>query len=171
MPSRWRRMVRASLTGREAAEAFLEDVMTEVDLFYQMALARAVQLSAWVSLQERVSALVEAQQASGPSARFTKAVRTSRRLTQAFIELTELETDVIVRTSEHNRQFRKDYAPGTDRYIRELVAEQIEEREEFPTAQVGSLLQQFEARRLTDRELVAGLIGAAVGAAGALIAG
>jgi hypothetical protein len=158
-------------TTSDAAVAFFEAAETELDLYYRIAQSESVNIHAWVRVSNSVAALAAAQRLTGVKGFFTKAVQMHRRLTTAFIELTEFEMDGIAATSEFERDFSRIYGPGSVRYLKELVDGMLRTREQHPTAQMSSLLQQFEDRRLTDRELVTGLIGAAVGAAAALIAG
>lgn len=157
-------------SAEEALDTLLRDVLHELDLYYLIVQYEREKIRAWAELQELSSLLVDLHQKNGFKAYFAKMFNTSTLVNQAFISLSEFEGSSILKDNNLRDSYRSTYASDTAPYLREIVDRAIEERAVYPSEQVNSLLQLFEARRLSAVELRVILISAISGGTfGALI--
>jgi hypothetical protein len=116
-----------------------------------------------------VDGLIADRRKGGIRGFLASSFRGSRQLTNVGIDLVQFENQDVTWREEFTQEFESRHKTQ-ESYLREFVEEQLRNRNTYPTAQYLGLLQQFEARRVTDREWIFGLLGAALGAAVALIA-
>jgi hypothetical protein len=152
-----------------AAQHFLREVDSELDIHYRLIHCRVALNRDWLSLRELVDDLIEGERATGFRALLRRTFRSSRQVHEAFVSLAEFESQLLALNQELDGDYRTRYGQGTTSYLQPVVEQRMESRLEYPTEQIGRLLDMFEERRLTDREIaivgMAAVIGGAVGAA------
>jgi hypothetical protein len=152
------------------AVAFLFKVQHELDLLYRANRDTAYRLDKWNELSALVDELIALFRDTGLRASLRRTFKTSTRLNEAFIRMMELESFVLQSETSIQKDFRSLYGPGSTHYLEELVKAELDDDILIPIAQVQALLQQFDSRRLKDREILFGIVGALIGAAATLIA-
>lgn len=154
----------------EAAEAFFAEAAHEMDTFYAIAQARQFLMYQFESIDEAMSALIEKRRERGFKVYLQSVFQTGRMLTNLTIDLVEFQS-MQAGLSQNLITQRNNTFVGRQGLFAEAVKEQLEQWREYPTAEYSGLLEQFEARRVTDRELIFGLGGTLLGAAIGLLVG
>lgn len=152
----------------DALGVLMHDLSTELDLYYYTKWIENVNIFAWTQVEGLSWSLTELHQRRGLNGFIAKILRTTSLMNNAFVSLAEFESDSIFATRSLQNSYRHVYSSDSPPYLREIVDKEMEERQTYPTEQTKSLLQLYEARRLSSLELrvvvISALSGGAFGA-------
>lgn len=161
--------------GNDPVPDFLRAVGSELDLYYQIVHSEGDRRHSWERITSLVSELTELRRQRGFRGTLKRLLRADRRTTEAIILLTEFAADDQMAGVDFRRQLRNLYTAGATTLVQELVESELADRSEYPIQQFSRLVELYQQRRLTDREMivvvVTSLLGGAVGTAATLLAG
>lgn len=162
-------------TSPDPVRDFLGEVTSEVDVYYQIVHEEGDRQQRWAAIDNLVNGLTEMRRRSGLRGSLKRMRGADRRTSEAIICLTEFAAHDFATAADFRRQVRNLYTVGGTTYIQELVESELADRAVYPVEQLSGLVQLYQERRLTDREMIVvvttSLLGGAAGAAATLLAG
>ena len=151
-----------------AKDALLEEVLPELDVFYELQRMLAARRREWIKVNEVFWDLVELQERSGFKPWLKRAFQGRRLLNSAFLELAFFQGNQVLGMGAFKRSYHDTFSADNPAYFRGLVDETLQHRESYPIEQVERVLDLLERRRLKGVEIVflglAALLGSGLGA-------
>lgn len=157
----------------EVAHQWFRRISIELAFYYRIFATRNRQMFDWMELVDAVDGIVKTQRRGGLQAFLARTFR-RKPTNDALIDLALFEMEELKASQSIERQMSKRYGESERGLLEPLVKYTADELQRRPVNQMAGLLQRFENRRVTDRDLVfvvvSSVIGAVVGAAATLVA-
>jgi hypothetical protein len=135
----------------------------ELGLYYAIQQSRALSIQNFDAIMTQSADLVSLHRENGIVGYVKRLFVASRQINEAFISLAEFEGQAIFETTEFKDACMVQYDTEESCFLQTYVDRALEERPQYPTAQVSRLFDLFEQRRLHNFEYLAVLIAAMLG--------